>query len=105
MTDENDALFVMQREKEDNINTNLRDKKAIQRIMKETIEEAKKFSKDQLAVRFLQTTNNFKALNFQEMFGPAGKPNNSNPEFLAVKVLFRAMLEIHSEEINLSEFF
>ena len=80
-------------------------KNSIHGIMKETIKEAKKPPKELLAIRFLQITDNFKASNFQEMFGPAGKPNNSGPECLAVKVLFRAMLVIHRGEINLSEFF
>ena len=58
-----------------------------------------------MAAQFLQITNDFKVSSFWEISGPAGKPNNRDKEYLDVKVLFRAMLAIHREEINLAEFF
>lgn len=84
-----DALFVMQRARSDNSEEHAQKKK--HGIIKATIKEAKQFPEDQTAAQFLQITADFKASKFREMFGPAGKPNNSDIEYLYVKVLFRTI--------------
>ena len=101
----NDALFVMQKAKLDNQCDSTHEKRAIHGTTTKTIKEANKHPNDPLCIQFLQTTNDFRALNFRDMFGPSGKSSNSDKVFINVKVFFQTMLAILREEISLLETF